>query len=68
MNPVTAYQDSPATLSGTATDDVQVTELRVYADGKMVASNVGSDGVTAITTDVNGGWTTTWTPAATGSQ
>lgn len=68
MNPVTAYQDSPATLSGTATDDVQVTELRVYADGKMVASNVGSDGVTAITTGAGGSWTTTWTPAATGSQ
>ncbi|EYB68073.1 hypothetical protein DEIPH_ctg027orf0001 [Deinococcus phoenicis] len=58
-----AYVNSGATLSGTATDDVQMGEIRVYDDAKLVASNVAADGVTAITTNANGNWGTRWTPA-----
>jgi hypothetical protein len=55
-------------LSGTATDDVMLSEVRVYDDGALVASNVLSDNVTAITTDETGNWSTTWTPTVMGSH
>ncbi|UQN10133.1 hypothetical protein [Deinococcus sp. QL22] len=55
-------------LSGTATDDVMLSEIRVYDDNALVASNVASDNVTAITMDETGHWNTTWVPTTTGSH
>ncbi|AIZ44892.1 hypothetical protein QR90_06880 [Deinococcus radiopugnans] len=63
-----AFQDSAATLSGTATDDVQVEAIRVYANSQLVASTDAADGVGSITTATNGAWSAQWTPAATGSH
>ncbi|UQN09387.1 Ig-like domain-containing protein [Deinococcus sp. QL22] len=55
-------------LSGTATDDVMLSEIRVYDDNALVASNVASDNVTAITTNASGNWNTTWVPTTAGSH
>ncbi len=63
-----AFQGSATTLSGTATDDVQVQDIRVYADSQLVASTVTADGVSAITSASNGDWSASWTPASTGSK
>ncbi|UQN05424.1 Ig-like domain-containing protein [Deinococcus sp. QL22] len=55
-------------LSGRATDDVMLSEIRVYDDNALVASNVASDNVTAITTDARGNWSSTWIPTTVGSH
>ncbi|UQN10579.1 hypothetical protein [Deinococcus sp. QL22] len=55
-------------LSGAATDDVMVNELRIYDDGALVASNGASDNVTAINMDASGNWNTTWVPTTAGNH
>ncbi|UQN06678.1 Ig-like domain-containing protein [Deinococcus sp. QL22] len=62
------YLGTSTPLSGTATDDVMLSEIRVYDDNALVASNVQSDNVTAITTDESGNWSTSWTPTVVGNH
>lgn len=59
---------SPSTLRGQATDDVQVSEIRVYDDDELVASNVPDETPTTISTAANGDWSTSWVPSTEGSH
>lgn len=69
VNPVAGgYLATGTPLSGTALDDVMLSEIRVYDDGALVASSMISDNVTIITTDAGGNWTTTWSPTIVGSH
>lgn len=53
-----AYQNVPVNLAGTATDDLQISLLRVYTDSQLVVSNVLSENVAHITTTSSGSWST----------
>lgn len=70
VNPVApgAVINLGTAVSGSATDDVQVSKIQLFDNQTLVASLDAADGVTRINSDANGSWNTTWFPASVGSH
>lgn len=57
----------PLTLSGTATDDVQISAVRVYDNTLLVgSSSPNADGGSLVNTDAAGAWNVSWVPQRAG--
>ncbi|WP_188969341.1 Ig-like domain-containing protein [Deinococcus aerolatus] len=63
-----AVRNVSTTLSGTATDDVQLGAVRVYDNGALLASSEPGEAAARIAIAAGGSWTVGWTPQIAGSH